>query len=392
MRIGIYLGPLENNSVGGGKTFQDSIINGLMDMTTQHEFYFYYRGNINLPNKTNSKHKFINLSKEYSTIIDKIKFKLKIEKRSEIFTKITDKDKIDFVYYVMPSVEKTDCPYLLTVWDLGHKVITYFPEVSISGWTFDEREAFYNKYLRKASYVMIGNNTGKNQIAKYYGFEESRIITNPMITPNYIYNTEEDVSILEKNDLKKDKYIFYPAQFWPHKNHIRIIKAMSELKKNGFKVVFTGSDVGNMTYIKEKAKEYGVEDNVIFLVVVNKQELIALYKNAFALVYASMLGPDNIPPLEAMALKCPVICADYEGAKEQLKDCALYFNPIDENEMIQNINYLKNENIKQNLTQKGEELAKTYNIENYLNKIETIFDNFSLIRECWSSKDKYVHL
>jgi glycosyltransferase involved in cell wall biosynthesis len=45
------------------------------------------------------------------------------------------------------------------------------------------------------------------------------------------------------------------------------------------------------------------------------------------LCFPSFFGPDNIPPLEAMALGVPVAAADVLGARNQLQDAALFFNP-----------------------------------------------------------------
>jgi glycosyltransferase involved in cell wall biosynthesis len=39
--------------------------------------------------------------------------------------------------------------------------------------------------------------------------------------------------------------------------------------------------------------------------------------------YPSFFGAENLPPLEAFALGCPVIAADMPGAREQLGDAAI---------------------------------------------------------------------
>ena len=45
---------------------------------------------------------------------------------------------------------------------------------------------------------------------------------------------------------------------------------MIHLKNEGFKMVFTGSDQGNMKYIKGKISELGLEDDVLLLGLVKK--------------------------------------------------------------------------------------------------------------------------
>jgi glycosyltransferase involved in cell wall biosynthesis len=68
-------------------------------------------------------------------------------------------------------------------------------------------------------------------------------------------------------------------------------------------------------------RELGLGSQVHVIGFVPVADLVALYRNAAALIYVSLFGPDNLPPLEAMALGCPVIAADV--AAEQLGDAAL---------------------------------------------------------------------
>ena len=54
------------------------------------------------------------------------------------------------------------------------------------------------------------------------------------------------------NFISNNEYLFYPAQFWPHKNHIYIVESLNLFnKKNSkkIKVVFTGGNMGNLKVI-----------------------------------------------------------------------------------------------------------------------------------------------
>jgi len=99
-----------------------------------------------------------------------------------------------------------------------------------------------------------------------------------------------------------------------------ILEALKILKQDHsieLPCVFTGADQGNLAYVLRYAERLGVQDLIDYRGKVSDVELAALYKGAVALVYASAVGPDNLPPLEAMALACPVITADVPGAREQ---------------------------------------------------------------------------
>src|SRR6202795_4272080 len=96
-------------------------------------------------------------------------------------------------------------------------------------------------------------------------------------------------------------------------------------------LVFTGSDKplfnyakqGNQSFVQERAHDLSLPDQVIFAGFVSREDLIGLYQQALALVYPSFFGPENLPPLEAFALGCPVIVARISGSREQFADAAV---------------------------------------------------------------------
>lgn len=62
---------------------------------------------------------------------------------------------------------------------------------------------------------------------------------------------------------------------------------------------------------------------------VGTAELAALYARSTALVYPSLAEGQGLPPLEAMAAGCPVICSDLPVLRETCGDAALYFPATD---------------------------------------------------------------
>jgi hypothetical protein len=84
----------------------------------------------------------------------------------------------------------------------------------------------------------------------------------------------------------------------------------------------------------------GLSGQVVFTGFVTQQELAELYRGAAMMVYASFCGPENLPPLEAFALGCPVVAADVPGAFEQLGEAALLFDPLSPEDMADKIHAL----------------------------------------------------
>ena len=376
MKIGIYLGKVFKSTVGGGHVFEENFIDSLLKTDVKHDIIVYYFSGKNLYKNTNQV-KFVNLSK----IFFGLSFIPFIKKN--IFNFVTKRDKIDLVYYCTPKYAYTDLPNVFTLWDLGHRVMPMFPEVSQKH-QYEKREENFTQPLQRASMVFVGNNEGKKNICTYYNVDTDKVKIVKMPTPMDIFSITPDEKILEKLKIKSGEYIYYPAQFWAHKNHIRIIKAIRILKEQGhnFKAVFSGADKFNQSYIKQKVKEYGIEDRVIFAGFVTREELAGLYKHAHALVYASLLGPDNIPPLEAMALDCPAIVSDLKGHIEQFGDNAIFFKSTDEYDLAEKISSLNRLEIAEKL-ENAKKMAQMRNFDNY---VKTAFLNINeLVKyfECW---------
>ncbi len=124
-------------------------------------------------------------------------------------------------------------------------------------------------------------------------------------------------------------FLFYPAQFWPHKNHVNLLHAVKLLKQRGrnISLVLTGSDHGNLAYVRKTAQDLGLDDHVHFCGFVPYEDILTFYREARALSYVSFFGPENLPPLEAMALECPVILSDIPGVRALHGDGPILVDP-----------------------------------------------------------------
>ena len=129
-----------------------------------------------------------------------------------------------------------------------------------------------------------------------------------------------------------------------------------------------------------------MSDQVFDLGFVARQELVGLYRAARALVFPSFFGPDNLPPLEAFALGCPVIAADIPGARGQLGRGALYFNPSDPHEILamRIATLLSNDgDCRQRLIEEGLKISLQQTPQSYVCAVCEFLDAFEAIRRCW---------
>ena len=281
-----------------------------------------------------------------------------------------------------------EIPYIITVWDLQHRVQPYFPEVSTFG-KWQRREELYANSLRRALTIITSTEVGKSEIEYFYQIPSERIKVLPFSVPKFALDAPSDEGkyIHEKYNIP-ERYLFYPAQFWPHKNHIGLLQAVKLLRDKFnliFSVVFVGTDKGNLQYIVQVMSELGLSTQVHFLGFVPQKDLVSLYRKAFALTFVSFFGPDNLPPLEAFSLGCPVIASNVSGAQEQLGDTALLVDPKDEQQIALAVKSLYDDlSLRQTLMKRGLSRAHTFTGRDYVKRVFSIIDDFKPIRQCWS--------
>jgi glycosyltransferase involved in cell wall biosynthesis len=145
-------------------------------------------------------------------------------------------------------------------------------------------------------------------------------------------------------------------------------------------LVLTGGGGKNYRKIFNYAKELGILDRVKFLGYVPDADVMEIFKRAHALIYPSLFGPTNIPPLEAFALGCPVAVSNIYGMPEQCKDAALYFNPLDFHEIADVISRLwVDEELVEKISKKGLEASLEFTQTKFNERFkEIIFEALQL--------------
>ncbi len=406
MKVGVFIENRPPNA-GGGYTFESEVLKSLVKFgaESQHTFVVFSWAKEPPQEILSSPIQFISLAHSFSDrtfsklfqtalrIFKKLKYqKIELWLEKSIAKNILN-SRVEIIWYLTPWVCPTmDIPYITVVWDLQHRLQPYFPEVSTEG-NWYEREQTYEVKLRRASVILTGSKVGQAEIERFYQVPPEQIKILPLPTPHFALDVpSEQKQVLDTYKIPA-RYLFYPAQFWPHKNHVGLLLAVQMLRDKYdlvFPVVFVGTDKGNQQYIKLIVSELDLMAQVHFLGFVPQQDLIALYHNAFALTFLSFFGPDNLPPLEAFALSCPVVSSNVSGADEQLGDAALLVDPRDPEQIAKAIKSLHDDqDLYYTLIQRGLERASRWTGQDYFKGFLSIVNEFELIRRCWSNKEPY---
>jgi len=307
---------------------------------------------------------------------------------------------LDLIVYLHPFVSPfLDIPYIINVWDVAHRLLPFFPEISLAaGWEFRERHL--RERLRRAAYIICPNACARREIVDFYQVPTERIRAMHHPTPNDALRESvtpgPEVS-LDHLGIKGD-FLFCAAQFWPHKNHMLLLRMLKVLQqKYGYEpqLVLAGSDpplfeyclAGNLAYIKQRVREMSLENQVIFPGFVSRDVLMALYRRASALVFPTFLGPENLPPLEAFALGCPVITSLLPGSTDQYLDAAIQIDPRSPELWADAVQGLRQDSaLRASLMAKAKVRAGQFTSDDFLRGLFKIFDEFEPYRCNWTSE------
>jgi glycosyltransferase involved in cell wall biosynthesis len=259
---------------------------------------------------------------------------------------------IDLIYFLSPSSLAQDLDeinFIITVWDLSLRDNNEFPEIRMNN-MIEVINSYYQDVLKRAMAVFVDSEIGKNNVEDYYAIDRSRVHVMPFeaaisVREHSKLGQLNNINIKKKYNLQVP-YVFYPAQFWAHKNHIYLLEGLYVLEhRYGLKVgaIFSGYDEGNLAYVKNRVSVLGLEDRVRFADFVSNQEIPELYLQSIALVMPTYFGPTNLPPLEAFALKVPVLYSDVAGLRDQVGEAALLINLKDPTSMAEHIKNLMND-------------------------------------------------
>lgn len=281
-------------------------------------------------------------------------------KEQVFFPDIIKKSKIDLfhsTHYTVPVMYFGKM--VVSIYDLIHLV---YPEYLSSKPAY-----FYAKFMistacRKAKKIITISKNTKNDIIKYFHMKPQKIeITYPAVSGDF--NPSPAKSEIMKK--KYEKYILYVGAIRPHKNILLLIDAFFKLKrekKMEHKLILIGK--GKIPYIYEvrkKISDFAIGNEVIIMEEIEQDKIVDFYRGADLFVFPSLYEGFGLPPLEAMACGCPVVCSNTSSLPEVVGDSALTVSPTAADELVSAIYKVNTDaNLRNNLVKKGLERAKMF--------------------------------
>jgi glycosyltransferase involved in cell wall biosynthesis len=221
----------------------------------------------------------------------------------------------------------TSRPFAYTLHDLQEK---YYP-ANFSIWQRAWRHQIHARLLPRARRVICESSYVRTDIVRHFGINEQRIAVIPA-PPQSQFQSEMDGPQLETARKRLGlpvRFLFYPAQFWPHKNHMRLVEAFRGVADEipDVSLVLTGKPRDEYQAVMDAVARLGLTQNVHHLGYVEQRDLQAAYQLATALVMPSLFESVSIPIYEALQVGTPVIASNVVAIPEQVGDAGLLFDP-----------------------------------------------------------------
>lgn len=236
----------------------------------------------------------------------------------------------EVVHFPYGSTFPTGLPFVFEPHDIQHR---HYPEFFHPG-QVEWRDRVYGGGCRNAAMVVTGSRWTKKDIMEQFGVPSERIA----VIPRSSFNARAEVSDARCAELMReaglpDRFAYYPAMTFPHKNHVRLFEALAHLRdREGLKVplVMSGrSYKPHMSQIMHALKTFGLEDQVHMLRVVSDEMLAALFRSASFMVFPSLYEGLSQSLLEGLHVKLPMVVARESSIPETVGPEALYFDGKD---------------------------------------------------------------
>ena len=228
------------------------------------------------------------------------------------------------VHFPFQGFFRTTVPTIFQPHDLQH---LHFPRF----FTPEElatRERVYPAACAAASAVVVEARWVKKDICQTFGIADEKVLFIPIGAPGGGAALASDLS--PSCSRHTGRFVFYPAQAWPHKNHLALLEALRLLHDRdgiALDLVCTGRKTSFWPTIAERVAGLGLRGRVRFVGYVEAGELAALYRDALAVVLPSLCEGAGQPLLEAFAHGAPVACSGTTSLAEYAGEAALLFDP-----------------------------------------------------------------
>ncbi len=292
----------------------------------------------------------------------------------EFFSKIPKCDIFWSPHYNIPILPIRAKKRSVTIHDVFH--LAFYSQLTLKQKIY--AKFMLNQAVRKSDIIITVSNFSAEEIKKYTKTSKNiNVIYNGVDFEKFkpIKNERDLEEIKQKYNLPSE-FVLYVGNVKPHKNLRNLILAIKDLN---VKLVVIGKKEGFITTesgIFDMIKSFDMENKVLFTGYIQEEDLPKVYNLAKIFAFPSLYEGFGLPPIEAMACGCPVLCSNIPSLNEVCSDAAYYINPYNPRDIAKGIDTLmKDESIRKQLVEKGFENVKRFSWEKASKQIIHLFES-----------------
>lgn len=247
------------------------------------------------------------------------------------------------------------------------KTVTTFHDLSLlrvynsdKNWLIYHIKQLIGKFVfrsvaQRSDHIIVPTDFVKEDLVKTFGISEEKI------TRTY-EAADVFVDKVEPYEHPFSRFVLYVGQQSDYKNIRRLGNAHQQLleKHPDLGLILVGKLNKSALANKKYFEDLGYK-NILFTDFIPNSQRDWLYQQSSTYVFPSLMEGFGLPALEAMGYGAPVVSSNATCLPEVYGDAALYFNPLDIDDMVNKIDILlMDESLRKELIEKGKKKVATY--------------------------------
>lgn len=268
--------------------------------------------------------------------------------------------KFDVLFCPLHALEPLEpgLPSAVMTPDLQHERYPGFFDAAELLW----RRQHYAPGSRQAHAILTPSEAARREIIERYGVEERRVHVTPLDVED-VFRAPADEGVREavRRLRLPDQYVYFPANFWPHKNHAGLLEALRLLKRSDLHLVLTGQPAEGARGVLRMAERMGLTGRVRYAGYQPAAVAAEIMRGARVVAFATLHEGFGLPVLEAMHAGVPVVASRGGACEEVAGGAAVLVEPEDPASIARGIeSAARDEALRARLIELGRERRKQF--------------------------------
>lgn len=227
-------------------------------------------------------------------------------------------------------------PSIAWIPDLQHRQMKHL----FSFFGYWKREIGFQFQMRSGRKMMFSSVDAKTTFEHFYPQSIGKTHVASFAIPTQ--ECQEDLLKIRNTYKLPQHFFFLPNQFWKHKNHECVIRALAIAKEQGHEIVVVSTgqkdDVRDSLYfpkLEALVDSLELTNNFLILGVIPYQHIVGLMQSCDALINPSLFEGWSTTVEEAKSLGVKMILSDLPVHREQAAELADFFDPYAPNTLSQ---------------------------------------------------------